>query len=486
MNIFRLNRSKLSRYLLLSGLIIGLVFAVSVFRASAQSGNPYITIDAVVRNQTVTVSGFQFPPNQTFTVRMGAYGTRGVGGAESATQVNSGNGSFQTDIAIPAGVQDLGVIAIRLDNSSSYFAFNWFFNNSTGVPAVEDEPDREVNSNVGGSNAAADYSGTPSLEFVKIEGEDVTVNAINLPPNRTFNVSMGSRGNNGFGNVVGSIQTGDGGDQEVTFRIPSRISHYGYIRIRIDSGGYSAFDGFFNPLPLSEPVSAADRNRLGNMGSSTPAYTGVPSIEFVNIDGEDVTIKMVNFPPDRTFNVSMGSRGTNGFGHVVGTLESGDGADKEATFTIPARISHYGYIRIRVDSGGYSAYASFFNPSPIPVARDNDGTVMGNQGSTDENSVLWLGNPSMKICVVEAGSKVTIETTNLPTNLTYKVRMNNMGTLGINGYDAGELQTENGATVRETIDIPNQLANNGRIAIRVESGIYNAYSWFYNSNASLC
>ena len=372
MNIFRSKRLKLSAYIVLGCLMVFTILVLSTLGVNAQSGTPFTTIEEVIRNEKIEIKGYQFPTNQTFNVRMGAYGSYGINGAVSSTQVNSGNGNFTAEINIPPGVANYDVIAIRLDNAGPYYAYNWFYNNSTtGVVASSD-----INRNTTGNN---------------------------------------------------------------------------------------------------------DR-------SAVAAYTGTPGLEFVKIEGEDVTVKTINFPPNQTFFVTMGSRDANGFGNNVGTIQSGDGADKEYTFTIPSRISHYGYIRLRAQTGHsrpYSAYVSFFNPAPVAVAGDVDRPVQGNVEPQADTRVLWLGNPSMKICAVEAGKSVTIETYNLPTNLTYTVRMNNYGTQGINGYQAtATVQPGNNATVKQTIDIPPQIAGNGVIAIRVEAGIYHAYNWFYNNNAS--
>ena len=43
-------------------------------------GYPSFSISAVVQDSTVTVTGYNFPPNQTFTVRMNYYGSYGLGG----------------------------------------------------------------------------------------------------------------------------------------------------------------------------------------------------------------------------------------------------------------------------------------------------------------------------------------------------------------------------------------------------------------------
>jgi hypothetical protein len=57
----------------------------------------------------------------------------------------------------------------------------------------------------------------------------------------------GTRGRNGI--VVESFETGDGGNQTMTFNIPSDLRGRARIAIRIESksgSGYFAFNWFFN------------------------------------------------------------------------------------------------------------------------------------------------------------------------------------------------------------------------------------------------
>jgi len=97
---------------------------------SQPSGVPIITITAVVRDQTVTIAAKNFPSNQKFEVRMGAYGTLGIGGILVGSS-NSGNGAFTATYTIPAGLKNSSQIAIRLDGPQGYYSYNWFWNNST-------------------------------------------------------------------------------------------------------------------------------------------------------------------------------------------------------------------------------------------------------------------------------------------------------------------------------------------------------------------
>lgn len=92
---------------------------------------PTFEIRSVVEDTSVTIRTANFPKNTDFVVRMGRYGTMGVGGVY-VTTVNSGTGGAQTfKFTIPASLTERGRIAIRLESASGYFAYNWFYNTST-------------------------------------------------------------------------------------------------------------------------------------------------------------------------------------------------------------------------------------------------------------------------------------------------------------------------------------------------------------------
>lgn len=95
-------------------------------------GIPTISITAVVRDSSVTIYGNNFPAGQTFNVLMGAYGTYGIGGI-LVTSVSSGaGGNFSATYSIPSALAGLDKIAIRLETANGYYyAYNWFYNNST-------------------------------------------------------------------------------------------------------------------------------------------------------------------------------------------------------------------------------------------------------------------------------------------------------------------------------------------------------------------
>jgi len=65
-------------------------------------------------------------------VRMGYYGSLGIGGKVITTIDSGSGGSFSATYDIPSSLYGSDRIAIRLETSNGYFnAYNWFYNNST-------------------------------------------------------------------------------------------------------------------------------------------------------------------------------------------------------------------------------------------------------------------------------------------------------------------------------------------------------------------
>ena len=98
--------------------------------SSGYSGYPTFSIQAVVRNQTVTIKAYNLPSDDTFKVLMGPMGTKGVNGYQVAT-INTGSGGTENyTFNIPSQLKGSRQISIRLQSTSGsgYFAYNWFYN----------------------------------------------------------------------------------------------------------------------------------------------------------------------------------------------------------------------------------------------------------------------------------------------------------------------------------------------------------------------
>jgi LysM repeat protein len=205
----------------------------------------------------------------------------------------------------------------------------------------------------------------------------------------------------------------------------------------------------------------------------TPPSGYVPTFSIVSVVRDStVTIQTANFPANDTFNVLMGTYGTQAVnGTKVGTYNSGNGSSKSATFNIPANLQGRSKIAIRLVSptSGYFSYNWFYN-------YNSSGTSGGTSGIG-----VYTGIPTFSISSVSPDNTVTIYTYNFPKNMSFNVLMGPFGTAGINGTKVTTINSGNGGSFSATYNIPASLAGSHRIAIRLQSSSgYYAYNWFYN------
>jgi hypothetical protein len=81
-----MKRSQRMSIKILAALVIVFGLAASMFTTSQAFAIPTISIKTVVTDTSVTIAGINFPADQTFTVRMGAFGTMGIGGVVVGTK----------------------------------------------------------------------------------------------------------------------------------------------------------------------------------------------------------------------------------------------------------------------------------------------------------------------------------------------------------------------------------------------------------------
>ncbi len=344
-----------------------LVLAVFLSAGPAKSSTiPTFAISSVNVDQDVTITPYNFPANQTFTVTMGPYGSLGVNGVVIGTVTTDASGNLsQTTYAIPDQLKGSYRIAIRLQTSHAYpyYAYNWFYNDTSGTGGPGVPP-------------PSGYTGYPSFSISAVTRDaNVTISPTNFPPNQTFTVTMGPMGTQGYNGFVADTVTTDanGALSKTTYAIPAQLAGSYRISIRLSTAHaypYFAYNWFYNnstntatqlpstgtgsqePVPLPEPV---------------PVYSGNPSFKVCAVaQGSSVTIAPTNFPPNQTFTVMMNHMWTSGAnGYQVETVTTdANGNLSDTNYPIPAELAGNWQIAIRLQTGGtypYFAYNWFYN-----------------------------------------------------------------------------------------------------------------------------
>ena len=149
-------------------------------------GIPTFSITSVDTDNSVTITTSNFPADEDFTVRMGAFGTKAVGGTVVATTNSGSGGSFSETYDIPAGLVGSDLIAIRMDsNDSGNYAYNWFYNNTA-------------------ASVTPGYTGYPTITIVSaVEDTSVTILTHNFPAGQEFTARMGVFGTKAIGRYRG-------------------------------------------------------------------------------------------------------------------------------------------------------------------------------------------------------------------------------------------------------------------------------------------
>ncbi|TAK14192.1 MAG: hypothetical protein EPO32_02410 [Anaerolineae bacterium] len=90
---------------------------------------PSFEIVSVVVDSKVSITGVNFTKDDIYTVRLGLYGSEGVGGFIVGTIETGDQSAFSATFDIPESLRGLDMIAIRLESQNAdYYAFNFFYN----------------------------------------------------------------------------------------------------------------------------------------------------------------------------------------------------------------------------------------------------------------------------------------------------------------------------------------------------------------------
>ncbi|MCL4562396.1 MAG: hypothetical protein M1281_17515 [Chloroflexi bacterium] len=212
---------------------------------------PTFTITKVVTDQSVSIETANFPAGQVFTVTMGQIGTHGVNGIVVGTTDSGSGGTLSATYTIPTELKGQALIAIRLESPEGYFSYNWFANapatpsSATQTPA----PTTTLTPSPTTTPAASSTATIPTFSIQSvIRDQQVSIQTANFPPNQTFSVTMGKIGTRGVnGILVGSTESGQGGQFTAIYKIPAELAGLSQISIRLESpAGYFSYNWFYN------------------------------------------------------------------------------------------------------------------------------------------------------------------------------------------------------------------------------------------------
>jgi hypothetical protein len=198
---------------------------------------PTFEIIEIVADKSITIKTANFPAGYTFNALWGPVSNQAKDGIKAGTLASGRGGELTATLDIPAQVQGMSRIAVRLESTSGgYFSYNWF-NNATRSSGTSPT-----------TTPSAAKVGTFSIHSV-VKDSNVTIKTANFPAGKTYNVLMGAMGTRGVNGVsAGTVESGNGGELTFTINIPVQVQGMSRIAIRLESttGGYFSYNWFHN------------------------------------------------------------------------------------------------------------------------------------------------------------------------------------------------------------------------------------------------
>lgn len=234
-------------YRIFAALAVLAVLVAAVPAPVQAAAVPTFSIVKVVQDESITIRTYNFPAWQLFTVRMDVVGKAAADGI-IITQTNSGaGGSFEETYRIPAELKGKLQIAVRLESSNGFYAYNWFNNVTSSIPSSGSTSSGTITPTTTPSTVF-----TPKGPYVRVAGvvsnKTVTLDVYNFPANTDFRVRIGPFYNFWKGSVIAAtISTGNGGNFRTTINLPDAVRGVDLVTVRLDaSGGYYAYNAFHN------------------------------------------------------------------------------------------------------------------------------------------------------------------------------------------------------------------------------------------------
>ena len=116
------------------------------------------------------------------------------------------------------------------------------------------------------------------------------------------------------------------------------------------------------PKPTTTPAPLPTVGPTAVPTTTVPAG-GVPTFIVISVvRNVSITVQTANFPPNQTFDISLGPSGALGVGYAAGAINSGAGGVLTTTVAIPSQLANAYAISVRLQSAtGYYSYGWFYN-----------------------------------------------------------------------------------------------------------------------------
>jgi hypothetical protein len=263
--------SWLYRILLMAALVVPGI----ALPQSAQAAAPAITITATKTDESVSIHTSGLVAGMSYTARMGPIGSKGVNGTAVGDTTAASDGTFDATYTIPDSLRGQATIAIRIDGSNGFFAYNWFTNKTNGsAPSATATPAPGVTT----TPLPTGNSGRMSIQVTSVvQNDKITVSAFGFPANVDFTVRIGPYYTFWRNQAqVGVTNSGSGGNFQFDANLPDVVKDVALVTIRLDaySGGnhYVTYNAFTNVSGgTGGPVSPT-----ATPGSNSPTATPVP------------------------------------------------------------------------------------------------------------------------------------------------------------------------------------------------------------------
>ncbi len=261
--------------------IVRIVFALALVALvgaalpqKVMAASPFISITGVKAGEWVTVHATGLPAVQLFTAKMDKSATTADNGTIVGQTYSNSDGTFDATYVIPSGLKSVASIAIRIDSAQGYYAYNWFYNQTSGSTAT----------------ATPTPTGTPTTSLEKLyvtvvaveKNNRITASVTGFPANVNFTVKIGPYYTFGSNQqVMKTINSGNGGSFLFNVDLPAMVKDVSLVTIRLD--------GYANGKHMVA-YNAFTNKTMGTISTDQPTSTPTPTSTPVTQNGCQVTL----------------------------------------------------------------------------------------------------------------------------------------------------------------------------------------------------